>query len=74
MIRDNLYDKSAYCPFWKGTRNRTIYCEGPYKRTGVGLAFAKKAEFDRHRREYCYSQGCERCRVYRCVMEQYEDT
>lgn len=72
--KDNVFDMGAYCPFWRGTKNKsTICCEGPYKRTSICTTFATKRDFDMHRQQYCYGKNCENCRVYACVMEQYEE-
>ena len=70
----NVYDKRAYCPFWKGTEHsQVIRCEGPVAGTIVRIGFPGKKKFAAYLDAYCTSQACEKCRMYQCAMRKYEE-
>lgn len=71
--RDGIYDKEAWCPFYRGTRNKlAICCEGPYRRSALQLTFYSREAFDKHRAQYCNTADCVKCRVYESINRQYE--
>ena len=75
MAKDNVANPDVFCPFYKGTESnrQVLRCEGPYDNTAIRLGFAGKKKCLQHMERYCYTKECEKCRVYRCIMEKYEE-
>lgn len=71
---DNSSNADAFCPFWKGTENQqVIRCEGPYDQTAVRIGFAGKKKCRVFMERYCFTEQCEECRMYRCIMAKYDE-
>ena len=71
---DRLYDRDAFCPFYRGTRGKTsILCEGPIARSWITLTLKNRKAFDSYRSSRCNTKDCEECPVYKIANEKYEE-
>ncbi len=71
--RDHVYDKTARCPFYRGTRGRnTILCEGPFDGSYIGMNITNKDLFACQVGNYCGGDYA-KCEIYRMVAEKYKD-
>ena len=73
---DNIYtrfdDVDVKCPFYKGSNEKKISCEGITDDCIIILSFNSKAKRDIQKEIFC-NQKYKNCEVCRMLLEKYED-
>ena len=65
-------DVDAKCPFYKGSDDKRISCEGIVEESIITVSFSSKKNRDTQRRIFC-DDKFENCEVYRMLNEKYTD-
>lgn len=73
MPSGSYYQVDVRCPFFKfDDGKRRITCEGLIEDSSLALIYHKKRDFETQIRTFC-CEHCERCEIYRILMEKYEE-
>ena len=65
-------DVDAKCPFYKGSDDKRISCEGIVEESIITVSFSSKKNRDTQRRIFCDNKYGN-CEVYRMLNEKYTD-
>lgn len=65
-------DVDAKCPFYKGSDDKRISCEGIVEESIITVSFSSKKNRDTQRRIFC-DDKFKNCEVYRMLNEKYTD-
>lgn len=65
-------DVDALCPFFKGSRQRKIICEGITDECTTILDFKTQEERNQHRRIFCDARY-QNCELHHAIEEKYDD-
>ncbi len=65
-------DVNAVCPYFKGSGERKVICEGITDECKTILAFNSRETRDNHRKLFC-DHKYKNCEIYRAVEEKYDD-
>jgi hypothetical protein len=65
-------DVDARCPYFKGSGERKVMCEGITDDCNTILDFRNRESRNKHRELFC-DRKYENCEIYRALEEKYDD-